>query len=127
MDSPSSSTGECLVTPSRKKVIHILHIIDYWIKVVITRGEKCLIKEKVKHASILSDEIHFNRSIGCHISDISSLSVQCSLMATVNFMRRPKLLGTVKLGSHVQGQALRHWNDMLNSPNTPIAEWHDLT
>ena len=94
---------------------------------VITRGEKCLIKEKVKHTSISSDEIHFNKSIACHFNDISSLSVQCSLMATVNFMCRPKLVGTVKLSSHVQGQALRHWNDMLNSPNTHIAEWHDLT
>lgn len=97
---------------------------------VITRGEKCLVKEKVKHVSILSDEIHFNKSVVCHnISDITSLSVQCSLvtMATVNFMRRPKVLGTVTLGSHVQGQALRHWNDMMNTPNTPIAEWHDLT
>lgn len=94
------------------------------------KAEKCLVKEKVKHDLIVSDEIHFNKSIVCHnITDINSLSVQCSLVTitTVNFMRRPKVLGTVILGSHVQGQALRHWNDMLNTLNTPIAEWHDLT
>lgn len=97
---------------------------------IIIKGEKCLVKEKAKHVSILSDQIHFNKSIVCpNISDVGSLSVQCSLvsMTTVNFMKRTKILGMVTLGSHVQGQALRHWNDMLNTPNTPIAEWHDLT
>ena len=96
---------------------------------VIAKGEKCLVKEKVKHVSLVSDEIHFTKSVVCHVSDITSLSVQCNLitMTTVNFMRRYKVMGTVTLGSNVQGQALHHWNDMLNSPNTPIAEWHDLT
>lgn len=97
---------------------------------VIAKGEKCLVKEKVKHFSVSSDEIHFSKSIICNnVSDITSLSVQCTLitMTTVNFMKKAKILGTVTLGLHTQGQALRHWKDMLNTPNTSIAEWHDLT
>lgn len=93
------------------------------------RGEKCVVKEKFKHVSITSDEIHFNKSVACHNTrDITSLSIQCSLvtMTTINFMRRPRLLGTVTLSSRARGRALHHWNDMLTTPNTPIAEWHNL-
>jgi len=62
------------------------------------------------------------------VTDASCLTLQCGLVTTtMSLMKRTKLLGKVTLGSHEHGQALRHWTEMVDTPDTQIAEWHNLT
>jgi len=60
------------------------------------------------------------------VIDASCLTLHCDLVTT-SFMKRTKLLGKVTLGPHEHGQALRHWTEMVDTPDTQIAEWHNLT
>ena len=104
-------------------------LTDCWIKIEVTKGTKPLLK-KTKSVKVPQREVMLDNTFVCNdVNDASCLTLQCSLVTTVtaSLMKRTKLLGKVTLGSHEHGQALRHWTEMVDTPDTQIAEWHNLT
>ena len=56
--------------------------------------------------------------------DLSNSSVVCEVIG--DFVLKSERIGQVTLGLDTFGAEVRHWNELMMSPQKQIAEWHPI-
>lgn len=71
----------------------------------------------------------YNESFVYEISerDLSDVTLMFSVIAISKARKKKEMLGWFSLGKNYSGQEeIRHWNDMIQSKEQKISQWHNL-
>lgn len=92
-------------------------------------GGKAVKKRKTVTKKRTSDPVYNEAFVFTLLPDsLDRVSFMISVYTVPRLGGSKKLIGRAVVGPYMfsTGQGLSHWNDMINSPRNPVAQWHSL-
>jgi len=103
--------------------------LDPYVKVSMIMGGKSVKKRKTVTKKKTSNPVYNEAFVFTLPSEcIDRVSFMLSVYTVMRLGGSKKLIGRAVVGPYMfsTGQGLSHWNDMINSPRNPVAQWHTL-
>ena len=102
---------------------------DPYVKVAMIMGGKTVKKRKTVTKRRSSNPVYNEAFVFTVLpSGLDHISFMLSVYTALKVGGSKKLIGRAVVGPYMfsTGQGLSHWNDMINSPRNPVAQWHSL-
>lgn len=103
--------------------------LDPYVKVSMIMGGKAVKKRKTVTKRKCNNPIYNEAFIFTLLpGGLDHVSFMLSVYSAPKVGGSKKLIGRAVVGPYMfsTGQGLSHWNDMINSPRNPVAQWHSL-
>ena len=104
-------------------------VTDTYVKVtLVSPTGKQVAKSKTTIRKSMADP-EYNESFVYEISerDLSDVTLMFSVIAISKARKKKEMIGWFSLGKNYSGQEeIRHWNDMIQSKEQKISQWHNL-
>lgn len=103
--------------------------LDPYVKVAMIMGGKTVKKRKTVTKRRSSNPVYNEAFVFTLLpSDLDHISFMLSVYTGSKVGGSKKLIGRAVVGPYMfsTGQGLSHWNEMINSPRNPVAQWHSL-
>ena len=105
------------------------HFSDPYVKVSMIMGGKTLKKRKTVANKKTANPVYNEAFVFTLLpSYLDRVSFMLSVFTVTRLGGSKKLIGRAVVGPYMYStdQGLSHWNDMINSPRNPVAQWHTL-
>lgn len=103
--------------------------LDPYVKVSMIMGGKAVKKRKTTTKKRSNNPVYNEAFIFTLLPEgLDRVSFMLSVYTVPRLGGSKKLIGRAVVGPYMfsTGQGLSHWNDMINSPRNPVAQWHTL-